>query len=131
MPDPINIPMSPNVPTEPGKYFVIRDPVASPCEEWIEVFRFEDHLSSGHFFRPDRIHKGAAMATTFDSLVIDPSVSETSPCVRGTWVTVDQIVTMIVDGYTWSDILRRCPELTEDDIRTCISYAIQQEQSDE
>ena len=59
-----------------------------------------------------------------DALVIDPEVSETSPVVRGTWITVAQIVSLVCDGYTWSDILRACPELTENDIRTCLAFAV-------
>jgi uncharacterized protein (DUF433 family) len=57
-----------------------------------------------------------------DRLVFDENVSETSPVVKGTWVTVGHVVSLIVDGWTWSDILRSHPELTEDDIRTCLAY---------
>jgi uncharacterized protein (DUF433 family) len=62
-----------------------------------------------------------------DRLVFDKYVSDASPVVKGTWITVAQIVSLIVDGQTWADILRSHPELTEDDIRTCLSYATEQE----
>lgn len=62
-----------------------------------------------------------------DRLVFDFSVSEDSPVVRGTWVTVAQVVSLIVDGSTWADILRSHPELTEDDLRVCLAYATEQE----
>ncbi len=62
-----------------------------------------------------------------DRLVFDFNVSNESPVVRGTWITVAQIVTLIVDGQTWADILRSHPELTEEDIRFCLSYATEQE----
>jgi len=62
-----------------------------------------------------------------DLLTFDPNVSEHSPVVKGTWVTVSQIVTLIVDGYTWADILAQHPELTEQDIRVCLRYACSQE----
>ncbi len=55
----------------------------------------------------------------------DPALSETSPIVRGTWVTVDQVIALIVDGWTWKDILRSHPELTEDDLRACLSYSVE------
>jgi uncharacterized protein (DUF433 family) len=64
-------------------------------------------------------------------LVFDDNVSTTSPVVRGTWVTVSQVVSLIVDGWTWSDVLRTHPELTEDDIRACLSYTIEQDNGDE
>jgi uncharacterized protein (DUF433 family) len=62
-----------------------------------------------------------------DRLVFDFSVSETSPVVKGTWVTVRHVVSLIVDGWAWSDILRTHPELTEDDVRTCLAYTADQD----
>ena len=64
-----------------------------------------------------------------DRLVYDFDVSETSPVVKGTWVTVSHVVSLIVDGWTWADILRSHPELSEDDIRTCVAYAMAEENS--
>lgn len=65
-----------------------------------------------------------------DRLVFDENVSDESPVVKGTWVTVAQVVSRVVDGFTWADILRTHPELTEDDIRVCLAFAIEQD-SDE
>ena len=50
--------------------------------------------------------------------------------IKGTWVTVSQVVSLIVDGWTWSDILRTHPELTEDDIRTCLAYTVAEEEGE-
>jgi uncharacterized protein (DUF433 family) len=63
-------------------------------------------------------------------LVFDPCVSEDSPVVKGTWVTVSQVVSLVVDGWTWSDILRAHPELTEDDIRVCLAYSVAEDNGD-
>ena len=60
-------------------------------------------------------------------LQFDPEVSETAPVVRGTWVTTSQVVSRVVDGWTWAEILRSYPELIEDDIRACLAYAVEQE----
>ena len=62
-----------------------------------------------------------------ERLVYDFDVSEASPVVKGTWVTVAHVVSLIVDGWTWADILRSYPELSEDDIRTCVAYAMAEE----
>ena len=62
-----------------------------------------------------------------DRLVFDDEVSDESPVVKGTWVTVNQVVSLIVDGSTWADILRSHPELSEDDIRACVCYATAEE----
>jgi uncharacterized protein (DUF433 family) len=59
-----------------------------------------------------------------DRLAFDTNVSEHSPVVKGTWVTVGHVVSLIVDGWSWSEILRTHPELNVDDIRTCLSYTV-------
>ena len=64
-------------------------------------------------------------------LVFDTKVSDRSPVVRGTWVTAGQVVTFIVDGWTWAEILRAHPELSEDDIRACLAYVIDQDVRDD
>jgi uncharacterized protein (DUF433 family) len=61
-------------------------------------------------------------------LAFDPSVSETSPVVRGTWITASQVVSRIVDGWSWAEILRHHPELTEEDIRACLAYTVEDEE---
>lgn len=62
-----------------------------------------------------------------DRLTFDPEVSDTSPIIKGTWVTAGQVVALIVDGWSWADILRAHPELSEDDIRACLSYTVEAE----
>lgn len=62
-------------------------------------------------------------------LVFDFDISTTSPVVRGTWVTVSHIVSLVVDGASWADILRSHPELTEVDIRACVAYAVAEDDS--
>jgi uncharacterized protein (DUF433 family) len=57
-------------------------------------------------------------------LTFDPNVSKDSPVVKGTSVTVSHVVSLIVDGWTYVDIIRTHPNLTEADIRTCIAYNI-------
>lgn len=60
-------------------------------------------------------------------LVFDPEISESSPIVKGTWITVSHVVSLVVDGWTWADIIRVHPELTEDDIRACLAHQIETE----
>lgn len=62
-----------------------------------------------------------------DRLVFDFDVSDIFPVVKGTWITVGHVVSEIVDGQTWADILRSHPELTEDDIRLCVAYTMAEE----
>lgn len=62
-----------------------------------------------------------------DRLVFDSDVSDTSPVIKGTWITVSHVIALIVDGDTWADILRSHPELSEADIRTCLAYTMAEE----
>ena len=59
-----------------------------------------------------------------DRLAFDDKVSDASPVVKGTWVTAGHVVSLIVDGWSWSDVLRTHPELNEDDVRACLAYTV-------
>ena len=59
-------------------------------------------------------------------LTFDPAVSTTSPVVRGTWVTAQRIGSLVVDDWTWADLLVSHPELTEEDIRACLAYCFEE-----
>jgi uncharacterized protein (DUF433 family) len=59
-----------------------------------------------------------------DCLVFDPNVSDVSPVIKGTWVTARHVVSLIVDGWSWDEVLKAHPELTEGHIRACLAYTI-------
>jgi uncharacterized protein (DUF433 family) len=111
------------------------DEVASdqyPCFPEVEpetIGEFDSHTADEcDDFPLDTLAEDDATSIRWqDRLVLDANVSEDSPVVKGTWVTVSQIVSLIVDGFTWADILRSHPELVEDDIRACLAFAIEQE----
>ena len=63
-----------------------------------------------------------------DRLAFDFEVSDSSPIIKGTWITVGHVISLIVDGETWADILRSHPELSEDDIRTCLAYTMAEDE---
>ncbi len=102
-------------------------------ERWIaDLDRSTRILSRWRRFRknrrPVRDEPIAAEPESLDwrgRLTFDPSVCESSPVVRGTWITVDQVVEKILDGWSWNDVLRSHPELVEDDLRACLSYAVE------
>ncbi|MDB5351216.1 MAG: antitoxin [Planctomycetota bacterium] len=64
-----------------------------------------------------------------ERLTMDASVSPDSPVVKGTWITVGQVISRIVDGWSWSEILRSYPELCQDDIRACLAFTVEDEGS--
>lgn len=110
------------------------DPIASdqyPAFPAAEIDAIPAEEGDDDAFLPDEPEADDAPLPRWqDRLVFDENVSDDSPVVKGTWVTVSQIVTLVVDGFTWADILRSHPELTEDDIRVCLAFAIEQESDD-
>lgn len=57
----------------------------------------------------------------------DPAVSDQSPVIKGTWITVSQVMGLLREGWSWSDILRTHPEMNEDDLKACLSHTIHAE----
>jgi uncharacterized protein (DUF433 family) len=62
-----------------------------------------------------------------DRIVIDPSVRFGKPCVRGTRITVGDVLSYLASGMSENEILADFPQLTGDDIRACLAYAAERE----
>ncbi len=45
------------------------------------------------------------------------------PCIRGMRITVYDILGYLASGMSEKEILKDFPELTEEDIRACLTYA--------
>ena len=58
---------------------------------------------------------------------IDPEVRFGKPCVRGTRMTVGDVLSYLASGMTEDDILADFPQLTRDDIRACLACAAERE----
>lgn len=60
-----------------------------------------------------------------DRIVVDPGIHFGKPTIRGTRITVQNVLELLNDGVSFSEITSEYyPELTVDDIRACIRYAI-------
>ena len=106
-PAPPVVTANPPVEIEPNEWPIVPDDETYPIVDEVEAADFAEGWR--------------------DRLVFDFEISDNSPIVKGTWVTVGHVVSEIVDGSTWADILRTHPELTEEDIRACLAYAIAEE----
>ena len=62
-----------------------------------------------------------------DRISIDPNVRFGKPCVRGTRVTVGDILGYLAGGMSEAELLADFPQLTQDDIRACLTYAAERE----
>jgi uncharacterized protein (DUF433 family) len=64
-------------------------------------------------------------------LTFETSEPAGSPLVRGTMVRALDIAALIRGGWSWRELLERFPELDHDDLRACISYAVEMVESSE
>ena len=62
-----------------------------------------------------------------DILFIEPGKRSGKPCVRGTRITVYDVLSYLAAGMTAEQILADFPSLTIEDIRACLSYAADRE----
>jgi len=62
-----------------------------------------------------------------DRIVVDPAVRFGKPCVRGTRITVGDVLGYLAAGMSDAQLLADFPQLTGDDIRTCFAYAAERE----
>ena len=59
-----------------------------------------------------------------DRITIDPQIMSGKPCIRGTEITVGNIVDMLTDGRDTAEILHLYPFLEAEDINQAVSYAV-------
>ncbi len=62
-----------------------------------------------------------------DRIVIDPEIRFGKPCIRGTRITVGDILSYLASGMSEQEILADFPQLTGDDIRACLAFAAERE----
>jgi uncharacterized protein (DUF433 family) len=56
---------------------------------------------------------------------IDPQIHFGKPCVAGTRITVQSVLELVREGIGFAEIVRDYyPDLTVDDIRACVQYAL-------
>ena len=62
-----------------------------------------------------------------DIITINPEKRFGKPCVRNTRITVFDVLGWLASGMSKPEILEDFPELTEEDISACLSYAADKE----
>jgi uncharacterized protein (DUF433 family) len=62
-----------------------------------------------------------------DHIVVDSEVRGGKPCVKGTRITVYDILEYLAGGMSEDDILRGFPDLTREDIRASLALAAARE----
>ncbi len=60
-----------------------------------------------------------------ERIVVDPRIHFGKPVIRGTRITVQSVLELLNEGLTFEQIIQDYyPDLSEEDIRACLQYAI-------
>jgi uncharacterized protein (DUF433 family) len=62
-----------------------------------------------------------------ERITIDPAVRFGKPCVRGTRLTVGDVLGYLAGGMTEAEVLADFPQLTHEDILACLAFAAERE----
>jgi uncharacterized protein (DUF433 family) len=62
-----------------------------------------------------------------ERITINPAVRNGKPCIKGTRITVYDVLEYLAGGMSEDDILKDFPDLTREDIRACLAFAAARE----
>jgi uncharacterized protein (DUF433 family) len=60
-------------------------------------------------------------------IAIDPEIRFGKPSVKGTRITVGDVLSYLASGMSEQQILTDSPQLTREDIRACLAFAAERE----
>jgi len=63
----------------------------------------------------------------FERIVIDPTIRSGKPTVRGTRLTVGDVLAYLASGSSESELLASFPQLTHEDVLACLAFAAERE----
>ena len=61
-------------------------------------------------------------------ITIDPNIRSGKHCVKGTRITVFDVLGYLSQGMSWEEIIHDFPELTEENIKACLLFTAEKEQ---
>lgn len=63
----------------------------------------------------------------FNRISIDPNVRFGKPCVKGTRITVGEVLNQLASGTSEAEMLAEFPQLTHEDVLECLAFAAARE----
>lgn len=60
-------------------------------------------------------------------ITIEPGKRSGKPCIRGTRMSVTDVLEYLAGGVTEAELLDEFPDLTAEDIRACLAFAADRE----
>jgi uncharacterized protein (DUF433 family) len=67
------------------------------------------------------------MVDLTERITIDPAVRSGKPIIRGTRITVTDVLEYLAGGMTQEEVLADFPDLAADDIRAVLTFAAERE----
>jgi uncharacterized protein (DUF433 family) len=68
------------------------------------------------------------MSAPYQNIItLEPGKRSGQPTIRGMRITVSDVLSYLASGMSHEEILADFPNLTEEDIRACLSYAADRE----
>ena len=62
-----------------------------------------------------------------DRIIVNPAVRSGKPTIKGTRITVYDVLDYLASGMSHEEILQDFPDLAEEDLRACLSFAAARE----
>lgn len=62
-----------------------------------------------------------------DRISVDPAIRFGKPCVRGTRITVGEVLGILASGDSEAELIADFPQLTHEDILACLGFAAERE----
>lgn len=62
-----------------------------------------------------------------DRIIINPNIRFGRPCVKGTRISVYDVLSWLASGMSHDQIVTDYPELKEEDIKACLAFAADKE----
>jgi len=60
-------------------------------------------------------------------ITLEPDKRSGKPCIRGTRMSVTDVLEYLAGGMTQEEVLTEFPDLTAEDIRACLAFAADRE----
>jgi len=67
------------------------------------------------------------MSDLMDRIVLDPEVRSGKPIIRGTRISISDILEYLAGGMSHEELLADFPDLAEEDIRAALAFAAERE----
>jgi uncharacterized protein (DUF433 family) len=64
---------------------------------------------------------------SFPRISVDPEIRFGKPCVKGTQLTVGEVLGYLASGATEAELLAEFPQLTHEDVLECLAFAAERE----